>query len=158
MEFAGLPLHPLVVHAAVVFTPLAAALAVVFAVVPRWRYLSRWPTAIAAVVALLAIWMARLSGQSYLSDNPGLQALVKTHQSRGNTLSLLMILFAVVVLVAVWSLGGPSGLVSGRGARDTQVAALDKVLPALVVVAAILVLVWVALTGDAGARAVWGGA
>jgi hypothetical protein len=36
------------------------------------------------------------------------------------------------------------------------VAALDKVLPAVLVLAAVVVLVWVVLTGDAGSRAVWG--
>jgi hypothetical protein len=41
MTFAGLPLHPLVVHAAVVLTPLAALLVVGSAVLPRW--LTRWP-------------------------------------------------------------------------------------------------------------------
>ena len=45
MEIAGLPLHPLVVHAAVVLIPLTALLAVAFAVLPRWRWLVRWPTA-----------------------------------------------------------------------------------------------------------------
>jgi hypothetical protein len=43
MTFAGLPLHPLVVHAAVVLTPLAALLVVGSAVLPRWRWLTRWP-------------------------------------------------------------------------------------------------------------------
>ena len=31
------PLHPLVVHGAVVFGPLAAVAALVYALVPRWR-------------------------------------------------------------------------------------------------------------------------
>ncbi len=37
-----------------------------------------------------------------------------------------------------------------------RVAYADKVLPVLVVVAAVVVLVQVFLTGDSGARAVWG--
>ena len=51
MEFHGIPLHPLVVHGAVVFTPLAAVAALVFVLVERWRELLRWPTAVLAVVA-----------------------------------------------------------------------------------------------------------
>ena len=43
MEINGLPLHPLVVHAAVVFLPCAALLALVYAAVPRWRWAVRWP-------------------------------------------------------------------------------------------------------------------
>ncbi len=156
MEIAGLPLHPLVVHAAVVFTPLAGLSAVVFAVLPRWRYLTRWPTAALTLAALASVWVARVSGRSLLAARPELAPLVRVHQQRGTQLSLLMILFTVVVLLAVWGLGGASGLLSGRGARETRVAAFDKALPALVVVASLLVLVWCAITGDAGARAIWG--
>jgi hypothetical protein len=157
MHIAGLPLHALVVHAAVVLTPLAALAALVLAVVPRWRYLTRWPTVVLSVVALVTVWVSRLSGDSLLDEKPQLRQLVETHESRGRELSLLMVLFLVVVLVAAWALSGPSGLVSGRGAREAPVAVLDTVLPVLLVVSAVLVLVWVVLTGDAGARAVWGG-
>lgn len=156
MEIAGLPLHPLVVHAAVVFTPLAVVSAVVFAVVPRWRYLTRWPTAALTLTALAAVWVARVSGRSLLASRPELAPLVRVHQQRGTQLSLLIILFAVVVLVGVWGLGGRSGLADGRGARETRVAVLDKLLPAVVVVVSLVVLVWCVLTGDAGARAIWG--
>ena len=156
MEFAGLPLHPLVVHAAVVFTPLAAALAALFALVPRWRYLVRWPTAVTTVVALATVWVSRLSGESLLDSKPELRQLIHTHEERAEQLSLLMILFTVVVAVAVWGLGGRSGFTTGAGGRETRVAVLDKVLPVLLVVVAVVVLVWVGLTGDAGSRAVWG--
>jgi hypothetical protein len=157
MHIAGLPLHPLVVHAAVVLTPLAALAAVVFAVVPRWRYLTRWPTVVLAAAAFVSVWVSRFTGNSFLNERPQLRQLVVTHQTRGRELSLLMVLFLVVVVVAAWALSGPSGLATGRGAREAPVAALDRVLPVVLVVAAVLVLVWVVLTGDAGARAVWGG-
>ena len=66
--------------------------------------------------------------------------------------------FVLLVLVGVgaWSLGGPSALASGAGARESRVAVLDKVLPALLVLAGLAVLVLVVLTGDSGSRAVWG--
>jgi hypothetical protein len=156
MTVGGLPLHFLVVHAAVVLTPIAVVLAVVFAVVPRWRYLTRWPAAVTTVLAVVSVWASRLSGESFLASRPELGPAIRTHEERGNLLSLLMIAFTVVLAVAVWSLGGRSGLVSGAGAREPRVAVLERVLPVLVVVAAVLVLVWVVLTGDAGARAVWG--
>jgi hypothetical protein len=156
MKFAGLPLHPLVIHLAVVFVPLAVALVVAFAVLPRWRWLTRWPAAITMVVAMGSVVMAKLSGDSLLHSRPDLAPLVRTHQSRGNVLLWLMVTFFVLTIVATWTLGGPSGLVSGRGARDSRVAVLDTVLPVVLVVGAVVVLVWVVLTGDAGARAVWG--
>jgi hypothetical protein len=37
MELGGLPLHPLVIHAAVVFGPLAALCALGYALLDRWR-------------------------------------------------------------------------------------------------------------------------
>jgi len=156
MEIAGLPLHPLVVHAAVVLTPLAALLVVVFAVRTPWRWLTRWPAALATVGALGAVFAAKITGTSFLHDRPELAPLVRTHQHRANVLFLLMIGFTVLTLVGAWSLGGDSALASGRGARDSRVAVLDRVMPALLVLGAVLVLVWVVLTGDAGARAVWG--
>lgn len=156
MEIAGLPFHALILHFAVVLAPLAAVVAIVFALVPRWRYLTRWPAAVMAVVALVTVWLSRLSGQSHLETRPELAPLVQEHQQRGELLSLLTIVFAVVVAVAVRGLGGPSGLVSGRGARPVGSAALDRGLAVAVVGAALLVLVWVFLTGEAGARVTWG--
>jgi hypothetical protein len=156
MEIAGLPFHALILHAAVVLAPLAVVVAIVFAVVPRWRYLTRWPTAAMAVVALVTVWLSRLSGQSLLESRPELAPAVHTHQERGDLLSLLVILFVVVVAIAVWALGGPSGLISGSGGWETRSAALEKVVAVALVVSSLLVLVWVFLTGDAGARAVWG--
>lgn len=156
MEFLGLPLHAIVLHAAVVFAPVAALVAVVFAFVPAWRYLTRWPTAGLTLVTLVSVWLSRVSGHSLLASRPELAPLVREHQDRGDLLSLLTTLFSVVVAVAIWGLGGPSGLESHRGARESRSGVLAGVLPYAVLVTAVLVLVWVVLTGDAGARAVWG--
>ncbi len=156
MEFAGLPFHFIVLHAAVVFGPLTAMAAIAFAFLPRWRYLTRWPTAVLTLTTFVSVWLSRVSGQSYLSSNPGLADLVRTHQERGELLSWLTTLFAVVMALAVWGLGGPSGFRSGVGAQRSRSAALDKALPVAVGITAVLMLVWVILTGDAGARAAWG--
>jgi hypothetical protein len=60
MTVAGLRLHPLVVHAAVVFTPLSALLVVGFAVLPRWPWLTRRPARLTTLAALgagaRAVW------------------------------------------------------------------------------------------------------
>jgi len=156
MNIGGLPLHVLVNHAAVVLTPFAVLAALVFAMSPQYRYLTRWPTAVLTLMAFGSVWIARISGSALVSDRPELAPLVRTHQARGNTLSLLMILFTVVVAVAVWGLGGRSGLISGLGDRATRGGVLDRVLVFALIVSSLLVLVWVFLTGDAGARAVWG--
>lgn len=156
MEIAGLPLHPLVVHAAVVFVPLSAVATAVFAAVSRWRWLLRWPAGVLALGATLVVWVARLSGGALLEARPELRQLVTTHQERGKLLTLVMVVYLVLVLVGTWSLSGTSALASGRGAQEARVPALEKLLPAVLVLAALAVLVLVVLTGDSGSRALWG--
>jgi hypothetical protein len=163
MEIAGLPLHPLVVHAAVTLVPISALVSVAFAVVPRWRWLLRWPAGVLAVLAAVVAWVSRLSGNAlledrpFLLDSPQLRDQIERHQQLGELLSLVSLPYAVLVLLAAWSLAGTTALASGRGARESRLPAVEKkVLPALVVLAALGVLVLVVLTGDAGSRAVWG--
>ncbi|WP_404380036.1 hypothetical protein LL946_09540 [Knoellia locipacati] len=163
MEVNGLPAHVLVVHGAVVLTPLAALAAILFATVPRWRYLTRWPALALAVVATVTVWVARVSGAAFFdsrfaalpADNPVRDAILE-HQELGETLSLVATLFLVVTAVGVGMLGGASGLASGRGAKERAQEWVERAVPVLVVVAALATLVWVFLTGDAGARATWG--
>ncbi|MGZ5415999.1 MAG: DUF2231 domain-containing protein [Nocardioides sp.] len=156
MEIAGLPLHPLVVHAAVVLTPLAVLLVIAFAIWPQHRWATRWPAAVLTVAAFGSVWVARLSGNALRDSRPELARLVEDHAERGATLSLLVTAFAAVAALGFWSLGGPSALASGRGARESRVVALDKVLPAVLVLVGVAVLVLAVLVGDSGARAVWG--
>ena len=59
------------------------------------------------------------------------------------------------MIVAFWALGYVTRLAGGAD-REARVPALEKPLMVLLLVAAVAVLVLVFLTGDAGARAVWG--
>lgn len=156
MEISGLPLHPLVVHATVVLVPLSAVLAVLLAVVPRWRWLLRWPAAVGAVGVLALAWAARLSGEALVESRPELASLVEVHQERGDQLAWTTLPFGVLVLAAAWLLPGGSALASGRGARESRAPGPERLLAAAVVVAAVAVGVLTVLTGDSGARAVWG--
>jgi uncharacterized membrane protein len=162
MEIGGLPLHPLVVHAVVMLVPLGAGLASVLALAPRWRWLFRWPAAVAAVAAAVAAWVGRLSGGALLEDRPflldaaPLREQVERHRDLGELLSLTMVPFALLVLLAAWSLPGTTALASGRGAQQGRAPGLEKVLPPLLVLGSLGVLVLVVLVGDSGARAVWG--
>lgn len=156
MEISGLPLHPLVVHAAVVLIPATALATILFAVLPSWRWLSRWPTAAGSVVCVGIAFLATQSGES-LEEQRGLAEAVRVHSHRGALLADFTILLAVVVLAASVMLPGPSGLASGKGAMARRVAYADRILPVLLIVVAVVVLVQTVLTGDAGARAVWAG-
>ena len=155
MTVSGLPLHALIVHAAVVLIPLTCLLAIGFAVLPKWRWLTRWPTAAGSVVCVALAFLSTKSGES-LEEARHLEKFVRIHSERGELLANLTIVLAVVCVAAAFLLPGPSGLVSGKGAWEARVAYADKVMPVLLVIAAVVVLVQTVLTGDAGARAVWG--
>ena len=62
MEFNGLPLHPVIVHVVVVFAPLAGVGGLLYAAVPSWRWLLRWPLVACAVIAAAAGVLAVQSG------------------------------------------------------------------------------------------------
>jgi hypothetical protein len=157
MTFNGLPLHPLIVHVVVVFAPLAGIGGILYAVVPRWRWWLRWPLVASAVIAAAAGVLAVQSGYSLEHmRNLDQLAAVRTHQHRGSILRWLMLAYLVPTGLAVWFLGGASPVTSGWGSRDGTKGAVAIGLQVLLVISAVALLVWVALTGDSGARAVWG--
>jgi hypothetical protein len=156
MTIGGLPLHPLVVHATVVILPLTITLVIAFAVLPGWRWMTRWPSAVLSVACIALAYAATITGKSLENSNPVFGQLVATHQQRGHLLALLTIPFAVLVVASAFLLSGTSALASGRGAWVARVPVLDKILPVVLVLAGIGLLVLVVLTGDSGARAVWG--
>jgi hypothetical protein len=149
----GLPLHVLVNHAVVVFVPITVVAAVVFAVIPRWRWLLRWPLVVAAFACLVTGFVAKESGQDFF-DSLGKPAVALKHRDLAYALFWILIPFFVMSVVAALLLGGPNPL---RG-RDRRGAAkpVQLVVSVLLVVVAVLAGIQVVRTGDAGARAVWG--
>ena len=153
MELNGVPLHPLVVHAVVVLGPLAALTGLVYAAVPKWRWLLRWPLVVLAVVVAVTALTAVAAGEDLLASRPELAPIVEDHEEAGEMLRNVALGFVLVAGFGAWALGGASALTSGRGARETRLA-----IPAvaLLVIGSVALLVTVYLAGDSGARAVWG--
>lgn len=148
-----MPLHPLVVHAVVVFVPLSAIAAIAMSL-PRWRWLARWPALLLTLGATAATWVATRSGAD-LMESRGLDIpLVREHEEWGERLMIAMWIYAALVAVAFLVLPHVTRLAGGRD-REGQVAVIEKPLMVLVPLAAVAVLVLVVITGDAGARAVW---
>jgi len=141
----------------VVFAPLAAVLAVVYSVRQRWRWAVRWPMVAATLVAVATAYVATLTGAD-LATSRGLDALpaVRTHEERGELLRNILFGFTVIVGLAAWRLGGPSGLKSGKGERPCPGGPVYAVVLGLLVLGAVAVGVAVFLAGDSGSRAVWG--
>ncbi|NHB85791.1 hypothetical protein G7085_17760 [Tessaracoccus sp. HDW20] len=106
----GLPLHPLVVHAAVVFIPLAALGAVLVVLMARVRERYAGLTVTVGVLAVIAAFAARLTGP-LLADHLGLAgtALIARHQSLGSWMPWVTLLLAVAL---------PLHLLARRAARD----------------------------------------
>jgi hypothetical protein len=148
MNIAGLPLHVLVVHAAVVFGPLSALTALAYVAVPRYRDQLRWPTLALVLIATAAIWLAFYSGESFYNSDRfanvsgELQDNIDKHDELAHTLRWVTTGFAVVTVAATW--------------LHDRTGPTRVVLNVLVAVGAVATLVYVGLTGDAGARSVWG--
>jgi hypothetical protein len=155
-DFFGLPLHPFIVHATVVLLPGVASLALAFVALPSWRWLLRWPLALAAVVTPVLTYVTVLAGEA-LEDALEIETpLIETHEDRAEMLLNYTYGFAALALIAVFTLGGRSLLASGAGARTGVARPLQIVVGALLAAIALLLIVQVVLTGDAGSRAVWG--
>jgi hypothetical protein len=145
MEINGLPLHPLVVHAAVVFGSLAAVAALGYVAVPGRRAMLRWPMLVLALIGVASIVAAYYTGRNFFTSRPPeIQAnpQVLSHQHLGRQLFWITLGFGVVALAAGW--------------LSRRTGAVRVVLDVLLAAGAVAVLVWVIRTGDAGARAVWG--
>ena len=148
MEINGLPLHVLVVHAAVVLTPLAGLAAVAYALVPKWRDWLRWPLAVAVVIAVPAVWVAFLSGGDFRESERFATATgefadkLEKHEDLGGILRWVASGFGIVALLAVW--------------LHDRTGATRVVLAGAVAVLGLATIVVTVMTGDAGAQSVWG--
>ena len=154
-EFMGLPLHPLVVHAAVVFVPLLCLFAVVYALVPRVRGAVGWAAATLAVLAPVVAWVATQSGKALqaklISQGFSAEILAKVaeHKQFGDRTFYVSIPLGIMTLVLVF-------LTGTSAARARAVPAWASIVLAVVVVAlAAVTAYYVFRTGDSGARAVW---
>ena len=59
----GLPVHPLIVHVAVIVLPAAALALIVSVLLPRVHWLVRWGVVAALAVGALSAWVAAESGE-----------------------------------------------------------------------------------------------
>jgi hypothetical protein len=150
-QFNGLPVHVLLVHAAVVFVPLLALTAVVYALVPRVRGKVGWAAALLAVGAPLAAFFATLSGEAFkqrlLANGMNAQGLAKitTHEGYGDLTFWFSLGLGVATAVMIY--------LTSRGRPLPR--PVDLGLAVLVVALAAVSGYYVFMTGDTGAQAVW---
>lgn len=137
--FLGLPLHPLVVHAAVVLLPLSALSLVAAFLVPAWRRRAAGPTVIGVVVAAASTLIAKESGEA-LARHQGVPFEHAEWADRLVPVAGILMLVALLWYAAQRTDHGTVALVSG------------VVMTILALAATVLV----GLVGHSGAQAVWG--
>lgn len=151
-SIAGLPLHPLLVHATVMIVPVAALSVLLAAVWPRFR---RWAGILPfglAVAGLILDPLSTSSGES-LEHQIGESALIEKHSDLAD--GLLPWLIALVVVAAAlyawhWR----------QNHSKTSEPAISRpwvpvAISMLAVVAALGTSVQVVLIGHSGAKAAW---
>ncbi len=143
MTFFGLPLHPLVVHGAVVLLPLAALGALVIAVSARARKRYGSLVVLGAFVALGATIGARVTGEALNGGTQAGAGALGTHVTWGLLAPWPAAALAVTSLVLALAARGKSRPLLVTSALLTVVSALASL--------AVIVVV-----GHAGATAVWG--
>jgi uncharacterized membrane protein len=152
-QINGLPVHALVLHAAVIFVPLLAAGAIAYAVIPRFRPRLGWAVALLAIAAPASTFVAKESGEE-LYDRLLAQGLkgrgaeiLSDHMGFGTRTFWFSLALGVVSLIMVFA--------TGRKTSSLPRAA-DIALAVVMIGLAAVSGYYVFKTGDSGATAVWG--
>jgi hypothetical protein len=155
-EINGLPGHILVVHAVVALVPLLALVSVAYGLLPRWRARLDWALVALAVATPVAAWLATESGEAFeealRQKNYPAQILdqVREHSEYGDALRTFTFGLAAAALLLLLATS-----------NHPRVRSLPRwvapILTGVVIVLALFAVVYVYLTGDSGAQAVWGG-
>lgn len=158
----GIPAHPLLVHAAVVFVPLLAALTIAYALVPFVRAHTRWVLGLLALATPVAALLAKLSGDAFFKRldeaggiSEGYYPRLERHQDLGTMTLYTSIALGVLALALVYVVA-PRAATPAAG-RLGSTRAVSVALSVLAVAAAGASLYYVIRTGDSGAKAVWEG-
>lgn len=141
---AGLPLHPLLVHGAVVLIPLVAIGALVMSYLPSFSRRHGKVILGLALVAQVAVFLAKMSGEAFSEI---LNKNVEKHAELGEIAPLVTIPMVVLIYLR-WRMdrsGSTFGSVAIR--RLTSIA---------LVIASLASLVVIFLVGHSGAASVWG--
>ena len=152
-QIAGVPAHPLLVHAVVVLIPLAAIVLIVGSVWPRARRKLGILTPLVALVALVFVPLAKEAGEALERQVPSSAAL-ETHTELGDQLLPWAIgLFVVAAGQWLWFRLRERRSADGTSTPAPRVATLAIAVVAIVVAGATTFSV--VQVGDSGARAVW---
>ena len=157
---AGIPLHPLVVHAVEVVVPAAALVLLVAALWPRFR---RWAFLLPLLLGLAAVVLVPVATQSgeALKRRVGELPLVETHQNLAEGLLPWVIGLTIVAAGVAWWTWQERRAVAPTGPGSSVTSSLPRWLPVVLIVASVLVAGGTTFeairVGHSGAEAVWSG-
>jgi uncharacterized membrane protein len=148
----GLPVHILVLHAAVIFVPLLALGAVVYALATPWRPRLAWAVALLAVIAPISTFVAKESGEKLYDSristfSPKGKEILAQHMDFGTNTFWFSLGLGVLALIMV--------ALTFRVGRKLPVV-LNLAFVVLSVALAAGSGYYIYRTGDSGATAVWG--
>ena len=147
----GLPLHPLVVHGAVVLVPVAALLTIVVAASPDRRAKWGWLTAMFATVALATTYVARQTGQQLEEElfPESVPPLLADHKQLGSN--------AIWFVLALWLAVCALLLLDFDRRRRTDISSpiFPTVLAVITIMVAMAAIAQILLTGWSGAKSHW---
>ncbi|GAA2901549.1 DUF2231 domain-containing protein [Microbacterium esteraromaticum] len=150
-RIAGLPLHPLLVHAVVVLTPLTALAVAIAGVWPAARHRLGYAPPVAALLVAGLVPVTVLAGEE-LADSVGMTPAIERHEALGE----MLIPWTIALLVAAVAVAASDRMLP-RLRHTSTARAVAIIVPVLAVVTAVGTIAVTVLTGDAGARAVWEG-
>jgi hypothetical protein len=141
---AGLPLHPLLVHSAVVLVPLVAIGALVMSYLPSFSRRHGKLILILALVAQGSVFLAKLSGEAFSEI---LNKDVEKHAELGEIAPFVTIPMVALIYVR-WRMD--------RAGSSTGSVAIRRLTSVALVIASLTSLVMIFLVGHSGASSVWG--
>ncbi|MDO5634710.1 MAG: hypothetical protein Q4G34_07550 [Micrococcus sp.] len=147
--FLGLPIHPFIVHMAVVLVPLAAVMVLIALPWRRARFALSAVAAPLALIGAVATYIAKESGEQLarVVGEP------ESHAQWGTPATVSAFAFAGLAVVWLVVL-----LMQRRRARDGAVAASGAptlIVGLLTAAAAVVATTFIVLAGHSGAEAVW---
>jgi hypothetical protein len=156
LMIGGLPAHILLVHAVVVFGPLAGLGAVVYGLAARTRNYLAWPLGVLALIlAPLALITAQVGEQ--LQETRGATAMIQAHARQGDIFKYTAVVFFVVVALMLAATYAPlaqrvPALAGLQESRPIRIALLT-----VGVLAGLFLIYQSIITGHSGSTSVWGG-
>jgi cytochrome b involved in lipid metabolism/uncharacterized membrane protein len=146
-SITGLPMHPLVVHFAVVLLPLAAIMLIALFFVPKWRATFGWLTMAGLIAGTVAAFVAKQTGEAFATH----VGLPQEHAVWGD--ALVVVAVALVIVAGTWFWLQRPVATRVAKSRTPTIGAVGIVAVALAAAATVMTVI----VGHSGATAVWEG-